>query len=120
MTDGRRRLGEFGERLAVNHLEARGYRIIRRNARLSNTGEVDIVALDGDTLVFVEVRTRRGERGLAADSIAGRKAQRMLRHAENYEADEYEARRIDLIVVDLDGSGRVLGVDHVISAVTPD
>lgn len=120
MNSARRRLGESGERLAAAHLEARGYRIIGRNVRLSNSGEVDIIALDGDTLVFVEVRARRGEMGLAAQSITPRKAARMLRHAENYEADEYESRRIDLVVVEIDAGGRLVGVEHFADAVSAD
>jgi putative endonuclease len=116
LTDGRRSLGESGERLAAMHLEAKGYRIVGRNVRLSNTGEIDIVALDNDTLVFVEVRTRRGL-GLAAESIDRRKAARMLAHAENYVDEEHEARRIDLVVVDLDSGGRLLGVEHIVNAV---
>ena len=119
MTDGRRSLGQSGERLAALHLEAKGYRIVGRNVRVSNTGEIDIVAVDDDTLVFVEVRTRRGL-GLAGDSIHPRKAARMLSHAENYEDLEHEARRIDLVVVDLDEAGRLLGVEHIINAVTAD
>lgn len=120
MTSARRRLGESGERLAAGHLEAKGYRIIGRNVRLSNSGEVDIIALDGDTLVFVEVRTRRGEMGLAAQSLTPRKAARMLQHAENYEADDYEARRIDLVVVEIDVGGRLVAVEHFVDAVTTD
>ena len=119
MTDARRSLGQSGERLAVMHLEAKGYQIVARNVRVSNTGEIDIVALDDDTLVFVEVRTRRGV-GLAAESINPRKAARMLVHAENYVDEEHEARRVDLVVVDLDENGRLLGVDHIVNAVTAD
>jgi hypothetical protein len=44
----------------------------------------------------------------------------MLSHAENYEDLDHESRRIDLVVVDLDETGRLLGVDHIINAVTAD
>ncbi|GAA1515668.1 YraN family protein [Agromyces terreus] len=50
-------LGRRGEQLAVEHLEARGLRVIERNWRC-RLGEIDIVARDGDTTVFVEVKTR--------------------------------------------------------------
>jgi putative endonuclease len=119
LSDRRRSLGQSGERLAALHLEAKGYQIVGRNVRISNTGEIDILALDDDTLVFVEVRTRRGL-GLAGESIHPRKAARMLSHAENYEDLDHESRRIDLVVVDLDETGRLLGVDHIINAVTAD
>ncbi|MEX2237281.1 MAG: YraN family protein [Dehalococcoidia bacterium] len=118
MPDARGRMGASGERLAAEHLRARGYQIVGQRVRMSNTGEIDIVALDGDTLVFVEVRTKRG-RGLAAESITPRKAARMLTHAENYEDDEHESRRIDLVVVDLDERGKLLGVEHIANAVLP-
>ena len=78
------------------------------------------MALDGDTLVFVEVRARRGDRGLAAESITPRKAARMLLHAVNYEDEEHEARRIDLVVVDVAADGRLLGIEHFLNAVTAD
>ena len=51
-------LGKFGEDTAVRLLEIKGYQILARNFRLKS-GELDIVALDGLTIVFVEVKTRR-------------------------------------------------------------
>lgn len=53
-------LGKNGENLAVNFLEGKGYQIIARNWRCGSN-ELDIVALDGDTLVFVEVKTRHSD-----------------------------------------------------------
>lgn len=53
-------LGKNGEDFAVNFLEEKGYKIIARNWRCGNL-ELDIVALDGDTLVFVEVKTRHSD-----------------------------------------------------------
>lgn len=53
-------LGKNGEDFAVDFLEGKGYKIIARNWRSGNL-EIDIVALDGDTLVFVEVKTRHSD-----------------------------------------------------------
>lgn len=53
------RLGVHGEKLACGFLERRGYKILYRNFRARHGGEVDVVCRDGDTLVFVEVKTRR-------------------------------------------------------------
>src|SRR5690606_11751265 len=50
-----RLLGDQGERLAVRHLRRLGYRIVARQSR-SRIGEIDVVAMDGDTIVFVEVK----------------------------------------------------------------
>ncbi|MBX3442418.1 MAG: YraN family protein [Planctomyces sp.] len=54
----RRWLGDEGERLAARFLKRQGYRILMRQAR-NRFGEIDLIALDGDVLVFVEVKSRR-------------------------------------------------------------
>ncbi len=55
------RRGARGEKLASRFLRKKGYKILYRNFRDRRGGEIDIVCRDGDTLVFVEVKTRRGE-----------------------------------------------------------
>ena len=119
----RQTLGALGERLAEQHLLARGYRIVERNAR-TREGEIDIIALDGDTLAFVEVRTRRGNRtGSAVESLTPTKQRRMLALAEAYGADREdmpEGRRIDVIAIDFAADGRLLSLEHYESAVTGD
>lgn len=57
-SDPRRLVGSAGEEEAVSFLRQQGYRILERNFRLRG-GEVDIIAQDGETIVFVEVKTRR-------------------------------------------------------------
>jgi len=123
-TDGtstsRRTLGDFGERVAAAHLEAKGYRILETNFRVRE-GEIDIVAAKDDVVSFVEVKTRRGDAmGSAVESIGWRKAQRLLLAAEIY-AERHKrlppTRRIDLIAIDLDESGLVVSVEHIESAV---
>ena len=52
-------LGKNGEEIAKVHLEKMGYKILEINRRFSKLCEVDIIALDKDTLVFVEVKTRK-------------------------------------------------------------
>jgi putative endonuclease len=116
----RRDLGAFGERLAVTHLEAKGYRIRHRNFRCPE-GEIDIVAEDGDCLVFVEVRTRRGDAlGTPAESITEAKERRLVAVARAY-LQEYEGlpanQRIDVVGVELTPQGRLLGVQHIEGAV---
>jgi putative endonuclease len=58
--DGRIRTGKKGEDLAVAYLKGKGYRIIERNYKCL-FGEIDIVAQDGNTVVFVEVKSRKSE-----------------------------------------------------------
>ena len=116
----RQHLGDFGERVAKAHLEAKGYRILETNFRVRE-GEVDIVAQQGDVVAFVEVKTRRGEAmGSAVEAIGRRKAQRLLQVAEAFDQQHPELppdRRIDLIAIDLDAAGRVVSLQHIESAV---
>jgi putative endonuclease len=110
----RRRLGDFGERVAAHRLESLGMRIIERNVRIGRT-EVDLIAEDGGELAFVEVRTRRGEQTAAAESITGVKLRRLWLFAMRYcEANEIppERARIDIVSLDLDERGIAREVLH--------
>ena len=60
MVDERKQFGLTGEALAERHLKQAGYRILERNYR-TKLGEIDIIAKDRDTIVFIEVKTRRSE-----------------------------------------------------------
>lgn len=119
MTRSRGDLGDFGERVAAAHLEANGHRIVERNFR-TREGEVDIIAERDSTLVFVEVRTRRGEAmGGAAESITAAKAAHLLAVAAAYaQARDWSGdQRIDVIAISLAPDGRVLSLDHIEGAV---
>lgn len=117
-------LGNFGERIAVAHLEARGYRIRGRNVRMPPWGEIDIVAEHEGVLVFVEVRTRHGQGfGGPLASVTPAKRRRMLRAASAWlamQGDDTLTARIDVIGVTLDRSGRVRAVQHIENAVEGD
>ena len=122
MTDARKKLGAWGESVAATHLEANGYRIIARNWR-SRIGEIDIVAQHGEALAFVEVKTRRGRsHGTPEDAITSRKARKLLQTVQSYlsENDCHEDLdfSIDVVAVELDRSGKVLRVEHLVNAVT--
>ena len=79
MTDRRALLGAAAEAWAARHLEATGAKIVLRNFR-RRTGELDLVAIEGDVLLIVEVRLRaRTDFGGADASIDARKRQRILR-----------------------------------------
>lgn len=120
MTSRRKRVGDSGERLAADYLARQGHHIIDRNVR-RREGEVDLVTLDGDTLVFVEVKLRRaGNFGGAIEAITPAKQWRLLALAEAYAADHPELPqrlRIDLVAVELDSDGVLYEVSHVRSAV---
>ena len=120
----RARLGQWGERQARLYLEAEGYGIVAANFRC-RAGELDIVAIDGDELVFVEVKTRRGDAyGLAEESISPVRAERLVTVAEEFlqsrSAFPYDSEtpwRMDLVCVNLDGGGKLLNINHIKHAV---
>jgi putative endonuclease len=77
-------IGEYGEELACRELERRGYAILARRYR-TRRGEIDIVAKDGDALVFVEVKTRSDTRfGGPLAAITSDKQRRLTRMALDY------------------------------------
>ena len=121
MPDDRKALGDFGERLAAAHLEAKGSRIIDRKFRVVEA-EIDLIARDGETLVFVEVRTRRGgEAGMAALSVNAAKAKQLLRavdwYIEHHPEFADEPMRIDVVTVELARDGTLREVTHIENAV---
>lgn len=122
MVAERRTFGDLGERLAAHHLQAKGYRIIARNWRRME-GEIDIIAEDGETLAFVEVKSRRGTAmGTASEAISSAKAMRLVQLAELY-AEEHApeaALRIDLVAIDFAPDGRLLSLKHYENAITGD
>jgi len=97
--------GEKAEALAERHLAAQGLTTIARNLR-SRWGEIDLIAADGDTVVFVEVRLRSDARyGGAAASISAAKQTRLVRTAESFLAGQGRAYanrpcRFDVILLD--------------------
>lgn len=103
-------LGRFGEDAAVRHLLDAGFEVLERNWRCS-VGEIDIVARDGDTIVLVEVKTRRGLGfGAPLEAVTPRKAARLARLGVEYRRAAGQASaplRIDLVGVLLPRDGAV-------------
>lgn len=114
----RKRLGETGEQLAVEHLIRRGFRIVERNYR-TRWGELDIVAFDGRTLAFCEVKTRRvGAAGANPfESVHQLKRSQVRKMAGRWLIDRVDrphadVLRFDAIGVTFDPAGRLLGLEH--------
>lgn len=107
------KLGTLGENAAANFIASLGYRIINRNFQ-KRYGEIDIVALDGKTLVFVEVRTRRGDKfGLPEETIAPWKLRTLIKSANYYKLlhpDSPDAMRIDLVAVSLSSTDEAVRI----------
>ena len=124
--DPRRRLGALGEDLAAAHLRRLGFAVLERNARTRH-GEIDLIAFDGSTLVFVEVKARRGSArrcsvGDAPEPLSGlRRGQRarLRRLALTWLYVAREGRptattiRFDAVGVVLDARDRLLRLDHI-------
>lgn len=104
--EDRAALGRWGEDLAARELRRRGYEVLERNQRVGR-GEVDLVARQGETVVLVEVKTRRaGAFGEARDAISTAKARRLValgqRHAQSAGATDW---RIDVVAIDVAPDG---------------
>jgi putative endonuclease len=125
--DHRRALGQLGEELAVTHLQRLGFALLERNARTRH-GEIDLIAFDGHTLIFVEVKTRRlatGSRcrsGPEEQPLAGlrpRQRARLRRLAAAWLYDESHVRptahtiRFDAIGITVDKRDALVRLDHV-------
>lgn len=101
-------LGRWGEQVAVQWLEQQGFRLLARNWCRCE-GEIDLIAMQGTTLVFIEVKTRRSEAfGTAEESVDERKRRQLARLAQHY-LDEnpslsFDECRFDVVVVDLTGN----------------
>lgn len=118
--DDRRGLGRRGEELAAQQLQGEGFDIVTRNWRCE-VGELDLVARDGECLVLVEVRTRRGRSlGTPEESITPAKQTRIIDLSEAYvqESGWTGDWRIDVVAIEMDRRGRVLRVDHYENAIT--
>lgn len=121
MTEARRRTGQIAEDLVASRLATAGWEILERNARTRH-GELDIVARDGSTLVFVEVKAARAGTSFGPErpilSIDYRKQRRVRRLAAAFMAERrdlphYEEIRFDAVGITLDRGDREVAVDYV-------
>ena len=113
MTRARIAFGKTGEDLACRELERRGYAIIARRHRCRG-GELDIVARDGPTLVFVEVKARDSRAfGDAAEAVTWQKQQRIVRLASEYVMRHHLSDspcRFDVVAIQFDDGRPVIEV----------
>jgi putative endonuclease len=120
--DRRQRLGRLGEQMAAEHLARLGFSILERNYR-TRWGELDLVAFDGQTLVFCEVKARRrGPVGVQPlDAVRPRKRAQVRRMAGRWLSERrdhpYASRlRFDAIGVTFDLAGRLVSLEHLEAA----
>jgi putative endonuclease len=118
-TDQRHALGLLGEALAARHLERLGYDVVARRHR-TRFGELDLVACDGTTLVFIEVKARRaGRAGPVSpwEKLDDAKRAQVRRMAAAYLSDvddrpRAQEVRFDAIGVTVDRAGALVGLEH--------
>ena len=124
--DPRRALGRRGEQLAADHLRRLGFSALRRNER-TRYGEIDLIAFDGLTLVFAEVKTLRLAPGSGHDSrylqplhrLGPRQRARLRRLAVAWLSSETEVRptartiRFDAIGVTVDRHHELVRIEHI-------
>jgi putative endonuclease len=99
--------GAAAEEAAERYLRSQGYRIVERNLT-TRLGEIDVVALDGETLCFVEVKARAsGEYGRAIEAVGRRKQERLTRVAKMFLARNRSRRpcRFDVLGMDRGENG---------------
>lgn len=120
--DRRHWIGVLGEQHARRHLERRGYRVVATRARTRH-GEIDLIAVDGTTLVFAEVKTRVTRDGAAPwTSLHPRKQAQVRRLAAAWLAENAGARprtreiRFDALLVTVDRDGTLRSVDQIEAA----
>lgn len=113
-------VGAWGEHIAHRFLSERGLVVRDRNWRCA-AGEIDLVAEDGEEIVFVEVRTRRtADFGALEETVTARKRQALIAAAQHYlEAHDLQEKpwRIDFVAVELDTHNAVRRVEHIPCAI---
>ena len=107
----KRQVGALGEKIALSLLRSKGYKILKKNFH-TRFGEIDIVAQDKETLVFVEVKTRHGRAfGLPEESVGKRKIRHLEKAGQIFRSNRTglpEAERIDVVSVELDQNDQVI------------
>ena len=117
----RRDTGIQGEKLAKDFLKKRGYHILETNYRCPE-GEIDIVAKHKDSLVFIEVRTKKSlEFGSPEESITPTKKERLRATAAHYRQTHNDLPllwRIDVVAVELNQEGKLSRIELIENAVS--
>lgn len=107
----------MGEDAAVRHLVSQGMKILARNYRVGRLGEIDIIAQDGDTLCFIEVKARRGDRyGTPAEAVSPVKRHTIIKVAQVYAGRNgiYDRPlRFDVVEIYMGPDGEIRNVAHI-------
>ncbi len=114
----RQSLGKLGEDTATDYLRKEGYRVLQRNFK-ARYGEIDIICVKDDILVFVEVKTRIGEAfGTPEEAVTSRKLAEVIKTAEYYKLvhkELPESMRIDVIGIQFDDTEIPSYFNHILN-----
>ncbi|HEY7150151.1 MAG TPA: YraN family protein [Solirubrobacterales bacterium] len=127
MSEARQRLGRVAEALVADALERRGMRIVARNERTTSVrGEIDLIALDGSALVFVEVKARRVGASIGPErpvmAVGHRKRHKLRSLALGWLRDHdgsvppHASLRFDVVGLRIDARGGIADWEHLRAA----
>lgn len=112
----RQSLGKYGEDIAAKYLQHRGFLILERNFK-ARYGEIDIIAIKDKTLIFIEVKTRIGDKyGKPEEAITQWKLREVKLTSEYYRlihSDLPEHCRIDAVAISLDNEMKMKYINHI-------
>ena len=115
----KKELGDLGEKAARAYLEKRGYKVLESNFR-SREGEIDLIALHGEVVVFAEVKARTSHAlGTPQEAVTPRKLEKIKNVALEYLATHPDLPpdwRIDVLALDMDQGGRVKSLELIANA----
>lgn len=115
-----RAYGTLGEKEAGTYLKEQGYKILTRNFRVGKMGEIDIIGKDGDTLCFIEVKTRSNRSfGTPAQAVSDQKQATITRIAQIYIQNNkyYDVPvRFDIVELMMDRTGNVKDISLIKNA----
>ena len=122
MTKRTKTLGDIGENLVVNYLQNNGYTILAKNFRYSRFAEIDIIAEINDTIIFIEVKTRRNKKfGMPAEAVTIQKQQKIFIAATKFIQDNKlfdKPCRFDVVEVFASNKDQIIGykINHIQNA----
>ncbi|RLC38267.1 YraN family protein [Candidatus Falkowbacteria bacterium] len=111
----RKKVGDYGEKIAANYLKRKGYLIIEKNVKVSFK-EIDIIAKIKEIIVFIEVKTRTSNTlGSADEAISGKKINNLKKAINSYLAEnKIKANniRLDFIAINIDKYKKIANIKH--------
>lgn len=115
-----RELGKMGEDAAARNILGNGFRLLARNYRVGRMGEIDIIAREQDTLCFIEVKSRSGNRyGTPAEAVSATKQNTIVRLAQVYAQQNNcydKPMRFDVIEVYMNPDHSIASISHIKNA----